>query len=531
MAVGPVRSLLATHFQMAWNRSAKEMGRHGRTFMVISLAVLALVIAGPVFLGLLVAGSSLGASLADPGEGPFQLQLLGALLGALSLAGGVVGGLLGGSRQLAWEQYRGFPLAPAQLYLAELVAGLGDLLSLGIAAGLTCVMAGLGWARPALLPLLPWLLVLTVGLFLAVQLLVGSLAARLVKRLHLLLFGLLGLTWIGAMLTTCFVPQSGATATGSQLLALAEGGRLGLKLLAALPTTFAVGGLAAGLKGQWGRALALQVYPLLLLLGCMALGAWLLHRERQATQTQATGAAKALWSFSSPALGLARLQWRTLLSSHLGKFGFAMPLLTIVMIKGPMAHLVAPSGWALPSAFLYLALLGNQFHFNQFGLDRHGVTALFLLPISARDLLRGKLLGLAAYQGAQVLMLTLLMGVLLRPGPLELLGSLLLMLCLFLLTANLGQLFSALYPRAVEPNNLRGGQLPMPSLLASLGCSLCGSLCFGGPYYLLMTFAPSWLVPGMALLASLAFLFHRLAQPVLAEIWQDQQENIIQAMG
>ena len=529
MAVGPIRGLLIAHAQAGWNRSAKELGRRGRLFLWGILILLALLGVVPLLVILVVAGYGLGGTLGDPELGPVSVRVLGGLLGAFALGGGLVGGLVGGSKQLAWERYRGFPLAARKLYLAELLAGLGDLMPLAVAGCVTGLLLGLAVAQPATLPLLPWVALLTVGLLLSIRLLVGSLAARLLKRLHLLLGLLVAAAWVGGALLGSSL-QARDLAAETRFLALAQqAGRFGQTLARALPTTWALEGLVAATRGQALRALAWQAYPLLFLLACMVLGSWLLNREGAALQVQPTGAAARLWSFRNPALGLARLQWLTLLGSHLGKFGFAMPLMTLVLIKGPFAR-VGPV-WAVPGAFLYLALVGNQFLFNQFGLDREGVKALFLLPIPARDLLRGKLLGFAAYQGVQVLLLSLLLGLLLRPSPRELFGSLLLMTCVFLVLATLGQLFSVLYPRPMARKSLQSGQLPLPSVLASLGASLGAALVFGGSYFLLNTFAPGWLLAGMAALAGCTFLGHRLCQPTLAELWHRRREAIVQAVG
>jgi hypothetical protein len=531
MAVGPIRGLLAAHFQLAWNRHTKELGRRGRVVLVLVLVLLFGLIGAPMLAGLVGAGYALGGQLADPVDGSFFLIILGGLLGALAVVGGFVGGLLGGSKQLAWEQFRGFPLSTRQLFSAELIAGLGDILSLVVTLGVACLLLGLAVARPATLPLLPWVLILTVALHLCVQLIAGSLAARLVKRLHFFLGGLMILVWGASMLAGTLVRNQALAATAKDLAFVQQAGRTGLTFLAALPTTWALRGVDAGLHGQWLRALGLQLYPLALLLGCMSLGAWLLNREREATTTQSDGSEARLWSFRSPALGLARLQWLTLLGSHLGKFGFAMPVMTVVLIKGPFAHFVGRGPWTLPGAFLYLALLGNQFHFNQFGLDRHGVKTLFLLPIPLRVLMRGKVLGLAAYQGAQVLVLTVLMAALFRPEPQDLLASLLLMGCVFLFMITVGQVFSALYPRAMSRTSLQSGQMPLPSVLGSLGGSLFGALFFGGPFVLLKLFAPAWLVPGMAALVGLVWLGHRLCQPLVEELWDKRREAIVEAMG
>jgi len=112
------RALLTAHFQTSWNSSAREMGRQGVLVMGLLVALLGLLGAGPLFLGMGGLGCLLGRSL-DESLAPASL---GVVLTLLSLGGGLFGGVAGGARQLSWEAYRGFPLGLRTLYFAELVA-------------------------------------------------------------------------------------------------------------------------------------------------------------------------------------------------------------------------------------------------------------------------------------------------------------------------------------------------------------------------------------------------------------------------
>ena len=535
MAVSPFRALLAAHLQATWNRSTRELGKQGLLALAGVAVLLVLFLVLPLGAALFGAGFGLGRGWLDARNGPVFGTFLAALMGGLVLFGGFLGGALGGARQLAWERFRLYPVGLRDLMLAELGAGLGDALPLGLSFGLLAFWLGLGSAHPVLFLFLPWALLWSMATLLALQLVVGSLAARAVKRLRLFLGLLGGAVWLGSVLLGAFAPRAGRRGgLDPGAVALLEGLGRGLKLLlGALPTTWVLEGAKAGLQGRWGLALALQLPAALVTLGLMAWGARLMAREAEALARPASAAKgpERLWSFTRPAFGVARLQWQTLLSSHLGRFGFAMPLMTAVLLKGPFGQLRGGEVWGLPGAFIYLAFMGNQLLFNQWGLDRHGVKGLFLLPLREEDLLDGKLLGFALFHGIQAVLLALLLALMLQPAPLELLAALLLGGCVFLAQGTLGQGISAWKPRAMNRTGLQGNQMPLASVLVSLASSLGASAVFGGAWALLRWRAPVLLLPGMALALGLVFAVNRLLRRDLAAYLHRRREAIVEAVG
>jgi len=531
VAVSPVRALLTAHFQASLARSTKELSRQGVWALVLLVAVIGVFVALPAGFGLFMAGFALGPRLGGP-ERETAVLVLGGVLALVVGVGGVLGGLLGGAKKLNWEQYRVYPLHPLRLLGAELVAGLGDVLVAGLALGLGMLGLGLAVARPALLPLLGLLVGTHLLLILSLQLLLGSLAQRLAKRLRGVVWALLTTVWLGSMLLGQLAPRKGHPVNPLLAQAAQAVADHALGVLRALPTTAAVEGLDAAVQGQVGRALLLQLYPLGLALLCALGAAKLLEREQEALAPEPTsGPGERLWSFRGPAEGLARLQFRTLMSSHHGKFGFLMPVMTVVLIRGPLAQVSGPSAWALPGAFAYLAFFGNQFQFNQFGLDGHGVKGLFLLPLGPRDLLAGKLRGFAFYQGLQALLLVALMVPLFRPSPVELLASLAMATSFFLVQSAVGSFTSSWMPRRIDRRSLKNNQMPLPLVLAAMGASLACTLVFGGAYALLRHFAPAFLLPGMAALAGLSWLGHRALRPEAEAYLERRREVIVEAVG
>lgn len=533
MAVSPFRALLAAHGQTTWNRSVREMGRQGAWV----LALVVVVLSGLGALGLLLGGGALGWLLGGRLERPVVTTILGALLAFFSFGGGLMGGLLGGTRELAWESYRGFPLRLRTLYLAELTAGLADLLPLTMTLALAGLLLGLGLAAPGTLPLVPLLLLETLLMLLALQLLMGGLASALVKRLRTVLVGLAVLAWLGSTLMSPALPRRSESRTtgsprGAQVQQVQALGRGAARVLEALPTHAAARSLVKAQQGQWGAALALHLYPLSLLALVMGLGARVMAREANGTAAApATRGPGRLWSFRHPAEGIGRLHFQTLMRSHLGRFAFLMPLMTVVLLKGPFAQFKAQPLWTVPIAFAYLSLVGNNFVFNQFGLDRHGVKGLLLLPVAAEDLLKGKLLGMAAHQGLQALALAGLLLAVDHAGPGPLLGGLLLMGCIFLAQAAVGQWTSTWAPRPMAMDSLKNNNLPFALGLLSVATSGFWASLFGGAYALLAWISPLALVPGMAVLFGLVLTAHLLLLPAAAAALDRRREKLVEALG
>jgi hypothetical protein len=533
MVVGPFRALLAAHGQTTWNRSARELGRQGAWVLALVVGIVALLAAG----GLILGGGALGWLLGSRLERPVVVTVLGALLAFLGLGGGLIGGVLGGARELAWEAYRGFPLRLRTLYLAELTAGLADMLPLTLGLALIGLLLGIGAASPWTLPLIPLLLLETLLMLLALQLLVGGLASALVKRLRMALVGLGILAWLGSTLMSPGLPKRGAgpstrSLQAAQVEKVQALGRGAARVLEALPTHAAARSLAKAQEGQWGAALALHLYPLGLLALVMILGARIMARETNGTTAapQPRGPDR-LWSFRHPAEGLARLHFQTIMRSHLGRFAFLMPLMTVVLLKGPFAQFKANPLWTVPAAFAYLSLVANNFVFNQFGLDRHGVKGLLLLPVGPEDLLKGKLLGMAAHQGLQALALAGLLLAVDHAGPIPLLGGMLLMGCIFLAQTSVGQWTSTWAPRPMAMDSLKNNNMPFTLGLLSVATSGFWASLFGGAYALLAWASPRLLVPGMALLFGLVLTAHLLLLPAAAAALDRRREKLVEALG
>lgn len=464
----------------------------------------------------------------------------GLALGALMV--GAISGIMGGTKALQWESYRVYPLSLRQLFAAELVAGIGDPWPMlaGLSALALCL--GLSAAHPTLLPFALLIWVQAVLWMLLAQHFVGSLAAALMKRmkLALVLFGIF--FWMLSVMTS-MLPKYSAPNPGQRLNTVLTPDRIAqirqvgdaiIAGLSTLPSTHAARSLSEALQGAWISALLHQLAPILLLLFALTLQARQMEREAdpQALEVKtAQKGAEKLWSFQRPAAGVAKLHWKTLMGSHLGRFGLLMPVMTVVLLKGPFSQLRGQAMWAIPGAFAYLALAGSQMQYNQFGLDGHGVKSLLLLPIRSRDILLGKLGGLAMYQGLQAGLLLLLIALLMRPSPIELLAALCLGGCLFFVQMGLGHWTSSWLPRAMPRNSLKSGTMPMPVVFLGMGVSIVNFSLFGGTFMLCAWKAPGLLLPVMALLLSVCTLIYHHLLPTFEAYFDSRREKLLEALG
>jgi hypothetical protein len=472
----------------------------------------------------------MGSSL----DKPLATALLGGLLALVGIGGGLFGGVLGGARQLNWEAYRGYPLKLRTIYFAELVAGIADPLPIILGVGFTGFLAGVAVGAPASIPLLPLVMLETLGTLLALQLLVGGLAAVLVRRLRLALTLLAVVAWVGSTLATSQLsrPTSRpATSRLEQRTQVEALGRRSALVLSLLPSHASALSLVRAREGRWGPAVALHAFPLAILALLMVLGARLVAREAHTESAPPSRGPDRLWTFRGPVEGIARLHFRTLMASQLGRFAFLMPVMTLVLLKGPFAQFRGQALWAVPMAFAYLSLVGNNVVLNQFGFDRHGIKVLLLLPVTAPDLLKGKLLGMALHQGLQALLLIALLAVFEGTDPAPLIAGALMLGCVFLAQSAVGQWTSLWSPRPMAMDSLKNSNMPFAVGMLSLATSGLWTGIFGGLYALMAWLASAWLVPVMALAFACALGAHFALLPMVAAFLDRRREVLVERLG
>ncbi len=519
MAVAsPIRAVLTAHFESTVNRMRKQLGRTGFIGLLFFLGVFAFVGVVPLLLLATVGSYFLAREAFVQHTGHGLDVMFGVGFTVLPLFGGLIGGVSGGSQQLAWEQYRAYPVTPRTLFLAELVAGFGDVTAAVISLMLLGAGAAVALAAPAHALASVVLAIEAVVLMLSVQLLVGSLANRLAQRLRFALAVLLVSPGVFILLVRPWLEKEERTGFKSSRHAW----ELASTLAAWLPSSMTFQPGARAWLGAAAQALAVGAV--------VVTAAVMLWREHASSPDDSGGPVAPPWTFTRPVLGIARLQLVTLLGSHLGKGAFILPVIAVVLLRGFVAELTGRTDWMVPGAFLYTSFAATGLAFNQFGLDGHGVKALFLLPITEQQILKGKQLGYAGWQAMQVALLVVLLGVMHQPSLEHVAIGLLLFVCLFFLQGAVGQFFSTWLPRRLSPTSMKNGQVPITVALASLGTSLGGMAVFGGALFGLRH-SPIPPVVGMAALALGCFLASRPALRFNARFLAENRDRVIEAVG
>jgi hypothetical protein len=526
--IGPLLALLFAHAQMGKNRSLRGLGRYGKVGLVL---VVLLPLAMGSIMGVVFA--VLGAKLARHIELPEAPIYLGAFVTLITLAFGFMGGILGGTRQLTWEAYKSYPVSFPTLFFAELGASVGDVLVLAYLALLTCLGLAFSRERPDLVPWLFLFLGQATLWMLFMQQIIGALAIAVVKRLRVAFLAVMLSTWVGLSFVGRAAERLQGDLRADSLEDLRRIWYLVLPWLERLPTVGAAKAIALASEGDWVGATGLEM-PMVAVTSLLGSVTYLLLRREASPRPISTlngwdlGASR--WRVSGPVLTIARLHTHHLLSSLQGRFGLVIPIITVVLVKGPLANATAGVTWVIPGAVTYLAVTAGQLQFNQFGLDGQGIKTLLLLPITMRQILLGKAVAMGLYCSVQYFILFALLGWMLRPSFHELLGSGLLAGCLLVAHIAEGHWVSAFLPRPVPFHRIQGGGLQAAHLFP-LGLGALNATAFGGAYGALLSWAPTLLLPVMFATLSLVLLAYRAALPSAARFVTRQREKLVEVLG
>lgn len=523
--MSPFRALAVAHLQSTWNRLRKQMGTAGLWAFFLVLGFLGITVVLPLLGSLGALGWVVGKSLTT--KDAEQAISFGAVgLTALTLFSGLIGGLSSGSRQLPWETLRAFPTQPFTLFRAELFAGAGEAITIVELGALTIACLGACVGSPIAIPLFLVLLVTHVISMLALQQLAGSIAQRLSRRLRAMLIFLpvagVSMSWLAPMLAKK-LDKGASQGLYDRVSAISKW----------FPARLALDGAQSLENGtaNVGQLLFAVLVPVVIT-AAIVFGAFIfVSSERPIAQDDTSGPPAKLWSFESQMMGVARLTWESLVQSLPGRFGLLMPLFTIVLVRGPLAEVMPTRGWTAPIAFGYASLAGTNLLFNQFGLDRHGVKVLFLLPVDPTALLRGKLLGFAAWQALQAGLLAVLLALTGHRDVMELVIGVAVYGCIFLILSMVGQFASIWSPRPLRKNGLRAAQPPIAVVLLMFGSLITSMAVLYGVLFGVRTYFPGWELPVLFLVG---LLLVALVFPVLsfnALFLERNREKLVEVLG
>jgi hypothetical protein len=524
----PLFALLAAHVLSTRNRATRELGRSGVLVLTAFIVLIGATFLVPLWAAMVGLGWVVGTAMTH-GE-PSADAVCGLLLFGMSYFGGAMAGTVSGAKHLTWEAYRTYPVRLRSIFTAELVASAADLMPIIVGTSTFALSVGLALANAKVIPLLPLVLIEGVTAALVVQLLVGAFAERVVRRLRVVLAALALLLAVGILLG---MMASAPAADDSVSVLLSAMTRLRAPLERAavlLPTTWTARSLSALAQGRVVAACVDHLVPLAAI-ACIAFVAARLLETEQTTATDDDGPSERLWSFRTAVAGVARLQLATVLDSRVGRFGLVFPLVVVVLVRGPLTALVGRAPWAVPGAFIYVALLGTQFQLNQFGLDAHGTKTLLLLPIEERDIWRGKARGLLAYQSMQAVSLAVFLTIMHRPSIVELASGVLVFFAMVALQNSVGRATSVLTPRMLPRKRVQSNATPSGLVLVALALSLGVGGTVGTVFALLAKQAPAWRPVAAATLLVVTAGMQRALMPSAARLLRRRKETLLAALG
>jgi hypothetical protein len=525
---GPLAALLVAHVQTGKNRALRGLGRYGAVGLAFVI-LLPLSVGGVMGVLCAIIGGKLGRHIDLP-EAPIYL---GGFVAIMTFAFGFMGGILGGTRQLTWEAYKSYPVPFRTLFFAEIAASVGDVLVLVYLALNACMGLAFVRERP---DLAPWLLLLLGQATLWVlftQQIIGALAIAVVKRLRVAFLAVMLSTWIGLSYVGRAAAEFEENIRRDRIEELRRWWDMALPWLESFPLVRASYAVRLASRGEW-FAVGQHEVPLLCFTTALGLSTYLLlRREAGLGSTLAGGtwgARSSRWRTAGAVGMIARLQLHHLLTSLQGRFGLVIPIVTVVLIKGPLAGATAGTAWVIPGAVTYLAISAGQLQFNQFGLDGQGIKTLLLLPVTMREILVGKALAMAAYSLTQYAILFALLSWTMHPGASDLVGGGLLAGCLLVTHLGEGHWISAILPRAVPFHRIQAGGLQVAHLFP-LVLGAANATAFGGAYGALHSWAPRALVPTMAAAFALVLLAYAAALPRAARFVTRQREKLVEVLG
>jgi hypothetical protein len=519
--------MIAAHLQASRNRAVRELGRSGVIVLLVFIVMIGATFLLPLWTVMLALGWVFGKALPGPSAEP----LLGALLFGMSYLGGATSGSISGAKQLTWESYRTYPVRLRSIFAAELLASSLDLMPIVLGVSTLTICVGLAVANPLLIPLLPFVLVEAVVGVLVVQLLVGALAERLIRRLRVALNVLALVLAVGIVFATMIPiatqssdPFASALVTASRVRTVVENAAF------VLPTTWTAKSLAALAERHFALAIVYHLIPIAALAVIAFVAARLVEREASGDVREDDPTEK-LWSFKNAIAGVARLQFATIVGSRVGRFGLVFPLVVVVLVRGPLTTLVGRAPWAVPGAFIYVALLGSQFQLNQFGLDAHGTKSLLLLPIDEADIWRGKARGLALYQTLQALSLSIFLVLVQRPSVAEIVSGALVFFAMVAVQNAVGRPTSVLMPRMMPRKRMQSNATPLAAVLIALAMSLGFGGILGVAFAVLARHAPAYRPLVAFMLLGVALFVQRALLPHATMLLRRRKETLLAALG
>lgn len=524
-----VRAVAASQAQTWLNTSFRNAGLGASTLSIIFISAALLTFTSSL--------AGMGGLISFLAMKQGEVRVVGLGFTMIPLMGAFMSAVTGDASGFDWPSLRRFPTTLRWLYLAELATAFAHPMMLIFVVTQLAMALGALLASPASAPYLVLTLAAGLSAQVTLRLLMGAFMQQVIANSRRLLMGLLllctvlGWRWLSKAESAISLP-----ALAESFERLGEAGSTYLELLAeSLPPTAML--LAQSRTGwSWFFSLA---GPLLMIAALGVLAVRFAAREGQGGGSVSDGKPERLWSFRNRVVGLARLQWLTLWRSDLGRAALLTPLFALwpfvllargagaVVAKLPIdaASFMSLSIWVVGS------LSSTNLLMNQFGLDRGAVRALFLMPVTSVELIRGKALGYGVFQALQMLPVLLVARFAMHSSWRLTIAGVLVAFILFLVQLTVGQWTSVVWPRAIPHKGLRQPPGSLVSISLTLFVSAASMLPLSAVWVVTSALWPVGLVPVLLLLAVIAVVVQLFGAKQAARVLTMRRERLIESLS
>jgi len=319
-----------------------------------------------------------------------------------------------------------------------------------------------------------------------------------------------------------------------------------------LPPSIAAAGVMSSVAGDVvGTAASLGLLIAWIAAG-MAAGRALLGRtlsgEEGGSPAQAGAAPSSRWSMiltmdgwiwvPPPSRAVAARDLLYLLRSTVGKFNIVIVPFFVVM----MGLLVAPNmtgrvlGVDRPSLvfigiMIYASMFSNNFFYNAYAWEGPGIRSYFVSPVTARQVVFGKNLGLWLYNVILVVECVVSYAVIFGlPRPSVAISGLLACAAALLVSTIAGNFISPVLPVARDISKI-GSSPSQTGILVSFGILLANMIVIGGLVVIAALAAVPWLQPSlMLLLVLLMIVAYRISLAPAARLLESRRESLMEAV-
>ncbi len=418
-----------------------------------------------------------------------------------------------------------FPLSLPAFYILSLAYGLADPAALGSLLWCLCLLGGIGFARPELLPAAMLIVAVFAAMNVILDRMIGVWLERLLaqRRTREALVALFILAMVGMQF--------------SGLIGERWGSRLVPRGLVLLPY---LRGLPPGLAGT-GLEAAAKSHPAILFAttagaaGYGVLFGYFLWRRlraqyrgeelsesrapsravpvaKRAAENAGTPSAIAMW-LPGPVAAMAEKELRYLIRNSITLMNLFVPPLISVFLAYRLSHfpriavrsMPAPvsSEFLFPGLIGYILLILTAPAYNCFAYDGRGIQTYLVAPVRFSEILLGKNLATGLVLGFEALLTGTLVSFLMGwpPWPV-LMATLGGVLFVTLLQLTVGNLTSLYYPRRLEFGQLRNQRASWITVLVLLGMQIGLILVVSGVFFLTRWLAGLWATSALFLVLS-----------------------------